>query len=94
MGSNTNTWRKSHAPASQSGFAYQCFRPTLAAGFAIGSASADQPHMFNALRDLRAARGELQTAMADKGGHRERAIGKVDEAIAEVQAGVDFDRHH
>lgn len=70
------------------------FAATLAGGFAIGSASADQPHMFNALRDLRSARGELQAALPNKGGHRERALAKVDEAIAEVQAGVDFDRHH
>jgi hypothetical protein len=46
--------------------------------------------MAAALDQLRSARSELQAAEANKGGHRERAIGIVDSAIAEVQAGMDY----
>ena len=58
-------------------------------GFGLGMAKADQPHMRNALGDLRAARGELQVAMADKGGHRVAAIQLVDQAIDQVRQGMD-----
>lgn len=50
-----------------------------------------QPHMREALRLLQDARAQLDKAEADKGGHRVAAIGKVDEAIVEVRAGMDFD---
>ena len=70
------------------------FVASVAVGAAIGVAVADQPHMHNALNDLRAARHQLDVAEADKGGHRVTAIGLVDQAITEVQAGIDYDRHH
>ena len=47
-----------------------------------------QPNMEAALGDLRAARASLQKAVPDKAGHRNKAIGLVDQAIAEVQAGM------
>jgi hypothetical protein len=53
-------------------------------------AFAAQPHMTNALGSLQAARAELVRAEANKGGHRERAIGLVDQAIAETRAGIAF----
>ena len=40
------------------------------------------------------AKSELQRATADKGGHRVKAIGLVNSAIAEVNAGIAFDRRH
>ena len=61
-----------------------------AAGFTIGQAQGYQPHMQNALGHLRAARSELQAAERNKGGHRERAIDLVDQAIGEVHAGMDY----
>ncbi len=68
---------------------------TLVGGYVAGCASASgQPHMNAALDELRAARQELEAAMADKGGHRAKAIGLVDDAIAEVQAGIEFARTH
>ena len=70
------------------------FAGSLAVGTAIGVAIADQPHMHDALNDLRAARHQLDIADADKGGHRVTAIGLVDQAITEVQAGIEYDRHH
>jgi hypothetical protein len=57
-------------------------------GFGAGVAQSAQPHMANALGDLQAARSELSVAMADKGGHRVAALGLVDQAITQVQAGM------
>ena len=70
------------------------FGATLALGAAIGVAVADQPLMHNALDNLRDARRNLEHADHDKGGHRETAIGLVDQAIAEVRQGIRYDRHH
>jgi hypothetical protein len=63
-------------------------------GFLIGRARADQPHMQAALEHLRAARGQLDVAEADKGGHRVRAIRLVNDAIGEVERGIAYDRRH
>jgi hypothetical protein len=60
----------------------------MAASFAAGFALAAQPHMQNALHALRNSKAELESALADKAGHRVKAIGLVDQAIAEVQAGI------
>lgn len=59
-------------------------------GYAAGCATGGQPHMQAALDHLRSARSELQEANSNKGGHRERAMALVDEAIGEVQAGINF----
>ena len=53
-------------------------------------AFAAQPHMVNALASLQAARAELVQAVANKGGHRERAIEAVDRAISETRAGISY----
>jgi hypothetical protein len=66
----------------------------LLSGFIIGRASADQPHMQAALEHLREAKGELEKADADKGGHRAKAIVLVNDAIGQVEKGMSFDRHH
>ncbi len=66
----------------------------LVSGFLLGRASADQPHMQAALEHLRAAKGELERADADKGGHRAKAIQLVNDAIAQVEHGIGFDRRH
>jgi hypothetical protein len=60
----------------------------------IAGAMPDQPNMQAARGNLLNARSELQKASADKGGHRANAIGLVNSAIAEVNAGIDFDRRH
>ena len=46
--------------------------------------------MHSALVHLRQARAALESALADKGGHRLRAISAVDQAIAETQAGIRY----
>jgi hypothetical protein len=66
----------------------------LVSAFFLGRASADQPHMQAALEHLRMAKGELEKADADKGGHRARALRLVDDAIAQVEKGINFDRRH
>jgi hypothetical protein len=63
--------------------------------FAVaGLAAGDQPFMRAARADLMTAKSELQKAIPDKGGHRVQAIQLVNQAIAEVNAGMAFDRRH
>ena len=62
----------------------------IATSVGIGYAIGAQPHMGESLAFLQSARGELQAAKPNKGGHRERAIGLIDNAIAEVRAGIAF----
>jgi hypothetical protein len=64
----------------------------LSGGYLVGYAAGGQPHMHAALEQLRAARSELKTAESDKGGHRVKAIALVNDAIAEVEAGMDVAR--
>jgi hypothetical protein len=56
--------------------------------------AADQPHMQAALEHLRAAKVELDAATADKGGHRIKARKLTNDAIAEVERGIAYDRRH
>jgi hypothetical protein len=72
-------------------FAFALLLATFARG---ASAAPDQPEMQAALADLQKARAELRLATPDKGGHRANAIKLVDAAIAEVNAGIRFDRRH
>jgi hypothetical protein len=66
----------------------------LATAFVAGRASADQPHMQAALEHLRAAKVELEAALPDKGGHRAKAITLTNDAIVQVEKGINFDRRH
>ena len=69
----------------------------LAAGSAALLASpamADQGNMDAALRQLGQALESLRRAQSNKGGNRERAIGLVEQAIAETQAGIEYARLH
>ncbi len=69
---------------------------TLLLGVAISSyaRTPDQPNMQKALSNLQGAKAELKAALANKGGHRAKAIEFVNAAIAEVNAGIRFDRRH
>jgi hypothetical protein len=58
-------------------------------GFIVGCATAAQPHMQNALAALQSARSELGMATRDKGGHLPIAMQRVDEAIHQVQLGME-----
>jgi len=59
-----------------------------------GGRGAAQPEMTAALDNLRQAQQHLQAANNNKGGHRERAMQLIDQAISEVQQGMDFAERH
>jgi hypothetical protein len=62
----------------------------IASGMGIGYAIGAQPHMTESVSLLQSARAELAKATPNKGGHRERALGLIDQAIGEVRAGIAF----
>jgi hypothetical protein len=65
--------------------------PVLVVLFVVGCVTGrGQPHMRAAIDHLQAARAELQSAVADKGGHRAKAKELVDRAIGEVEAGMEY----
>ena len=55
-----------------------------------GTAYAVQAHMVNARNDLQQGLTELQQADPDKGGHRDQAINLVQQAINQVNQGIQF----
>ena len=62
----------------------------IAASMGIGYAIGAQPHMSAGITQLQSARAEIVAATPNKGGHRERAIGLIDQAIGEVRAGMAY----
>ena len=62
---------------------------SLAMVFSAGIVVGAQPHMQNALVSLQGAKNQLQQAAHNKGGHRIRAIELIDQAMLEVQAGIN-----
>lgn len=62
----------------------------IASSVGIGYAIGAQPHMTESMSLLQSARAELARATPNKGGHRERALGLIDQAIGEVRAGIAF----
>jgi hypothetical protein len=66
----------------------------LASSLGIGYALGAQPHMQETMALLQNARTELTAATPNKGGHRERALALIDQAIAEVNAGINFAATH
>jgi hypothetical protein len=53
-----------------------------------------QPEMTAAIQHLREAQRNLQMATHDKGGHRENAIRMIEQAIGEVEMGIQYDNTH
>jgi len=69
------------------------FLPMFVAGLLCGAAMtgtafAYQGHMWNALHALENAKNQLEVATPDKGGHREDAIDLVNQAIGQVNMGI------
>lgn len=58
------------------------------------AATLDQPRMQAAREDLTRAQASLNRATTDKGGHRNKALEIVAEAIKEVDRGIEYDRTH
>ena len=54
----------------------------------------DQPNMVEARKWLNTAFDELNKATPNKGGYREQAIGLVQNAISEVNAGIEYGNSH
>ncbi len=52
----------------------------------------DQPHMQNALTALENAKDSLEKATSDKGGHRNKPLDYVKDAIKEVKKGMEAAR--
>lgn len=52
------------------------------------------PEIHRALRRLRSAKEDLQKASHDYGGHRDAALGFVNQAIAELQAALSYANAH
>jgi len=59
-----------------------------------GSAVAYQGNMERALGSLQEALVDLHHASSDKGGHKGRAIALIQQAMNEVQAGINFAAQH
>jgi hypothetical protein len=67
----------------------------IVAGLSLSSsAMAETPRMKLALKNLQEAKTALAEASADKGGHRVAAMKLIDQAMKEVQAGIEFDKTH
>jgi hypothetical protein len=54
----------------------------------------DQPFMRAARSDCNRSLGFLRRATQDKGGHRANAMRMVNQAIAEINEGIAYDRRH
>jgi hypothetical protein len=50
------------------------------------------PHIRAALRELREAKHELETAAHDFGGHRKEAIEAIDAAIKQLEEALKYDK--
>ena len=67
----------------------------LSIGFgAVTSAWAVQEHMVDALQSLQTAKSQLEKASHNKGGHREKALELVDQAIVQVKEGIEYAKAH
>ena len=58
-----------------------------------GQMARHEPHMSAAYGHLEQAKAELEKANPNKGGHRERAMQLVDQAMQEVMQGEEYDQH-
>lgn len=59
-----------------------------------GKDGTDQKFMKAARQDLNKALNALKRASADKGGHRERAVDLVGQAVAEIDKGMAYDKQN
>jgi hypothetical protein len=53
-----------------------------------------EPHMSAAMGHLHQAKDELERATPNKGGHRERAMQLIDQAMQQVQEGEQYYEQH
>lgn len=55
-----------------------------------GTAFAFQEHVLNARNDLQQASNELRQAEADRGGHRDAVINLTQQAVDQVNLGIQY----
>src|SRR5579884_1794007 len=67
-------------------------RPPAASSQERKEARELHPHIRTALRELREAKQELQTAAHDFGGHRKEALEAVDNAIKQLDIALQYDK--
>lgn len=71
---------------------------TLLAGVGLYAQNAEmarrEPHMSAALGHLEQAKAELERAAPNKGGHREKAMELVNQAIQQVHEGEKYYQEH
>ena len=53
-----------------------------------------EPHMSAAYGHLQQAKAELERAAANKGGHREKAMQMVDQAMRQIEEGEQYYQQH
>jgi len=71
------------------------FAALFAASIGMNAAGAErQPHMQDALANLKQASTALRNATHDKGGHRGKALELTNAAIVQVEKGIAFDNKH
>jgi hypothetical protein len=76
-------------------FAFASLFAATVAFNGVPAASAEaQPLMKSALGELNKAAKHLKKGTADKGGHRVKALELTRSAIAEVEAGIEYDNTH
>lgn len=66
--------------------------PAAAPAPQVVKGAEQHPHIRAALRELREARRELETAAHDFGGHRKEAIEAVDNAIKQLEQALQYDK--
>jgi hypothetical protein len=67
--------------------------PAVANPAAAAPAPPEQhPHIRAALRELREAKHELETAAHDFGGHRKEAIESIDNSIRQLEEALKYDK--
>jgi hypothetical protein len=80
--------------AMRKGFVIVLLIAGLIVGGFEGAWAERQTHMRAALNSLHKAKMQLEKAEPDKGGHREKAIELVNQAIEEVKMGIEYaDKH-
>ena len=71
-----------------------CAAAVTAVAASTAPALAYQGNMERGLSALYEALGSLREASSNKGGHRVKAMGLIEQAIAEVQAGIEYADMH
>lgn len=81
--------------SSHAGLVAVVLGTTQGGGFWAGQATAQreyQPRMRSALTNLKEAKTHLEKASTDKGGHRATALRLTNQAITEVNRGIEYDQ--